>query len=130
MSALAVDVFDSIITKGSKLTTTAATTVYANTAANEGSATAATKLDNCTICNTSAGGVTVIVTWYDLSATTAYAIYSGGTLAANTTLMIDRVLSFKPGDELRITAGTANTLEVLVTTSTAASRTSRGSPSL
>ncbi len=125
MSAISVVVFDSLVTKGTKLSTTAATAVYANTVANGGSTTSATKLDNCTICNVSAGGVTVVVSFYDLSATTAYAIYSGGTLAANTTLSIERVLSFNPGDELRVTAGTADTLEVLVTTTMAASRTAR-----
>jgi hypothetical protein len=113
---------DSLITKGTKLTTTNATAVYTNSVANGGSATQSTKLHDASICNTSASAVTITITWHDTSANVTYAIYSGYSLAANTTMLVTQALIFAPADELRVTAGTANVIEIVVTTTMGPSR--------
>jgi hypothetical protein len=108
-----VSTFEATQTFGTKLTTTNATAVYtnANKSAQKGLA--------LNIVNTSAGAITVTVAWYDASATTAYAIVSGFSLGANTTMPGDilRMLGdirLDLSDEIRVTASGANTIEVIV----------------
>lgn len=109
---------DKTLTAGTKLSTTNATAVYTNT----NQKGVSTKGVRCFICNTDSSARLATVAWYDKSANVAYAIYSGFSIAANSTLSIDldgmqfAGGSGASGDELRVTAGTSNTLEVTVIT--------------
>lgn len=102
---------DSTLTTGTKLSTTNATGCFTNPQQQPA------KLIDASICNTSASAVDITVAFYDASATTAYARYSGYSLAAKTTLILgEGTMTFAKDDELRVTAGTINTIEVLVNT--------------
>jgi hypothetical protein len=111
---------DKSLTTGTKLTTTNATAVYVNT----NQKGISTKGVRCFICNTDASARTATVEWFDRTANVSYALYSAYSIAANTTLSIELdalefaggVASGTDGDELRVTAGTADTLQVVVIT--------------
>ncbi len=114
-----IGIQDRTFTAGTKLTTLNATAVYTNPA----TAKQSTKGVRLFVCNTDSSARTATVQWYDASLTTAYAIYDLFSIAAQTTLSVDLDgLQFDIGDELRVTAGTVDTLEVVVTTTEAVTR--------
>ena len=98
------------IAYGTKLTTTAATAVF--TAPPD----VRSRVSMIWICNTDTVTRAVTIEWYDLSATTSFRFEKSFNLAGSSSLTIEPPAMWLPsGDEIRVTAGTANTLEAIVT---------------
>lgn len=95
---------------GAKITTTGVTTVFT---AQPKTPSVAIGVNLCNIDGTSA--VDATVSWYDLSATTTYFIASTKSVAADNREHITFEVALEPGDEIRVTAGAANDLDVIVT---------------
>lgn len=103
---------------GAILTTTAQTTVY----------TTRKTFDNLigiNIANITAAPVTVTVGWYDAHDTVTYYLCYQYPVAANGIFIPEpRGMCLDEGDEIRITAGTANALHCIVLTVEIAGRAS------
>ena len=96
-------------TFGTKLTTTGATSVFT-------CSDRKARISGIMVANASAGAVVVTVEWYDSSATTSYRIWYQGSVAANSYVhFAPPELWIMQSDEIRVTAGTANTIEVVAT---------------
>lgn len=111
-----VNVQDNTFTVGKKLTGTSATAVYTNASGRPA------KGIGMRIANTTSSAVTVTIAWYDsqnvsgAGSATAYAMLSGYSLPANQMLDLDLMgMRMSNADELRVTAGTGNALEVTTT---------------
>lgn len=93
-----------------KLTTTSATTIYT------GKKNIFAECISIRVTNTDSTARTVTVQRYDDSASESFDIASGQSIAANTSELIDLAgLRLDPGDEIRATAGLANTMHVVLT---------------
>ena len=100
---------------GSKLTTTAATAVYTRPT----TIRAKTRISTMWICNTDSVARSFTLEWYDVSAGVSFRILKSYVLAPNIAVSVEfPSLWIDKGDEIRVTAGTANTLEVIVTAET------------
>lgn len=103
---------------GAKLSTTSATAVYTNSDARF--EVAVRKL---IVSNSHSAAVTLTITWFDNSASTTYALYTGYSLASKATLIIDfENMLLAPSDAIRVTAGTANVIECVTITTQPLSR--------
>lgn len=97
------------VSSGSKISTTAKTTIYTQA---EGYSSAA----NLRVTNTTASPVTLDLFWYDASETTEYKILSAKSVTANTAEDVGLSgLGLAKNDEIRATAGTADALECVLT---------------
>lgn len=97
-----------LVAVGKRLTTTAETTIYA---ASRGMRPC---LDTLNIANVTGADVTATVRWYDASAATSFTLVMTVSIAAAARLTIaDVPLSLREDDELRVTAGTADALDVI-----------------
>lgn len=98
------------VSEGTHLTTTNATAVFA---ADEG----IVGVIAIRIANITGGAVTATVGWYDASASTTYVLNYQCSVAANDDLTIEPSggLWLETGDEVRVTAGSGNALDVIVT---------------
>lgn len=93
---------------GAHLTTTAETTVY--------TAKQYVQVVNIHCANTSAASATVTVKWYDSSLADSFVLLNAAPVAANDALhLIVEAFGIASADEIRITAGTANVIDVTLT---------------
>jgi hypothetical protein len=110
VSAVTVPIQGRVKSYGAKLSTTGVTTVFT---AQEGTQAVVVAINLSNIDGTSS--VDATVEWYDLSVTTSFRITSTDAVAADAREYIEFPIALDPGDEIRVTAGAANDLDVIVT---------------
>lgn len=94
-----------------KLTTTAATALYTTP-----DTVALSKGVMLRLANTTGSAATIAWAFYDASETVTYTLYSAKSLAGLAEIEFDlHGMAFEPGDELRVTAGTANAITAIAT---------------
>lgn len=113
-SYLALTTMRGQILYSGQLATTAATAVYTVPA------NSTVKIATCTVCNTSAGAVTVTVSLLKVADTadTTHRVVSAYTLAAGDTLSLRDYLAgamLAEGEAVSVTAGTAAVVDVVLT---------------
>jgi hypothetical protein len=110
MSAVTVPIQGRVKSYGKKLTDTSTTAVFTAVAGTQ-SVVLAVNLAN--IDGTSA--VDATVEWFDKSANLSYRVTSTDSVAADNREAIEFPIALDPEDEIRVTAGAANDLDVIVT---------------
>lgn len=109
MTSVVVQPGFAYMSSGSKIATTAQVAIYTQV---QGYSSAA----NLRLTNTTASPVTLDLHWYDASEATEYQIMSAKSIAANTAEDCGLAgLGLAKNDEIRATAGTANSLECVLT---------------
>ena len=94
---------------GVKLTSTNQTTVYTAAGSNMNEV-----VEWVHIANTDSTPRTVTLEWTDDSAATTYALMTAQVVPANASIRLELGVMFPPGDALKTTASSANTLQVFV----------------
>ena len=96
-------------TIGVKLTTINQTTIYTAAGANMNEV-----VEWVHIGNTDSTPRTVTLEWTDSSAAVTYALMTAQIVPANASIRLDLGVMFPPGDALKATASSANTLQLVV----------------
>jgi hypothetical protein len=99
-----------VVTTGTKLSSTSATACYTAPAAS------VAQVKSIHVANTDSSVRNATVTWFDDSTSTSYTLLHQGKVPINGCIKIPipEGMQIDPGDEIRVTASSANTLQVIV----------------